>query len=86
MVLFYSSESDTYPWKKSLEIASFYDTTAQRFKDHNFNTVACYSYDVYYNGLPDMLFGIDVPQLILFPAKHKLNPVFYKERSYKTRL
>ena len=33
-----------------------------------------------------MLFGIEVPQIILFPASHKYNPVFYKEKHKQTRL
>eukprot|EP00347_Sterkiella_histriomuscorum_P013442 403364691 len=87
LVFFYSTEKDSWANRKSHEQASFIDTTAQRFKDHEFNSVIVYSYDVYRNGLPEqMITGLDdVPSLYLYPANDKSSPVRFTEKFHKTR-
>ncbi|CDW74992.1 UNKNOWN [Stylonychia lemnae] len=85
LIYFYSSLKDSFQLKQSLEYASAVDTTAQRFKDHGFENVIVGSYDIYRNGVPNIMTGIEYPKLILFPANQKESIIMYQEKDHKTR-
>ncbi len=66
-------------------MSNAFDIAALRFKDHEFKTVKLASYDVYRNGIPEWLIGLEIPSLILFPADHKDKQIKYTGTQHKTR-
>lgn len=70
VVFFYSSELDTHALRLSETRASFYDTVAMRFDQHEIDTVDFLAYDVYTNGIPIEHLDLDweIPSIYLFPA------------------
>ncbi len=58
LVFFYSSERHSHAYKKSEKLASFFDTVAMRFEQHQIFSVDFVAYDVYHWGLPETLFHI----------------------------